>query len=93
MKTNTHELFNTINHEHIGRELKEILVAECEDGRWFVENNWGDVDFEQIDGISNPHISPYINPKFFNNEDDVMAYAISIIRTVIPNFELDRDEP
>lgn len=89
MKTNTHELFKTINHEHIGKDLKEILIAECGDGRWFIENNWGDKDFENFEGISNPHISPYVIPKFFPNEDEVLDYAVKIASAVIPDFTYD----
>lgn len=92
MKTNTHELFKTINHEHIGKDLKEILIAECEDGRWFVENNWGDKDFENFEGISNPHISPYVIPTFFPNEKEVIDYAVKITSTVIPDFTYDYEE-
>lgn len=89
MKTNTHELFKTIDHQHIGNDLKEILIAQCDDGRWFIENNWGDDDFENFEGISNPHLSPYVNPKFFNNEDEALDYAIKIVRAVIPDFTYD----
>ncbi|EOY4147436.1 MULTISPECIES: hypothetical protein [Acinetobacter] len=86
MTTNTHELFKTIDHQHIGKDLKEVLIVECEDGRWFIENNWGDEDFEKFEGISNPHLSPYINPKFFTTENKVLEYAISIVCSVIPDF-------
>ena len=29
----------------------ELDVIECENGTWFVENRWGDENFETIDGI------------------------------------------
>lgn len=92
MKTNTHEMFKTIDHEHIGKDLKEILIARCEDGRWFVENNWADQDFEAFEGISNPHISPYVIPKFFSNENEALDYAVKIVRAVIPDFTYDNEE-
>ena len=86
MNTNTHDMFNTVSHEHIGKDLKEILIAECADGRWFIENNWGDKDFECFTGISNPHITPYVEPLFFHNEDKALEYAIKIVQSVIPEF-------
>ncbi|ENW02992.1 hypothetical protein [Acinetobacter beijerinckii] len=92
MKINTHEIFKTINHEHIGKDLKEILISECKDGRWFVENNWCDKDFENFEGISNPHILPYVTPKFFSNENEVVDFAVKILSAVISDFTYDYGE-
>ncbi len=33
MTKNIHELFKTIAHQHIGKDLEEVLITECEDGR------------------------------------------------------------
>lgn len=89
MKTNTHEKYNTIEHEHIGRNLKEVCVVKCVDGRYFVENNWEDKDFNDIDGISNPHIVPYVEPNFFPSELLARNFAVSAIKAIDPDFEYD----
>lgn len=92
MKPDTHILFNTIGHEHIGQNLKEVCLTECADGRWFVENDWCDVDFENINGISNPHIFPYNNPTFFVNEENARKFAIEIIQSLLPDFIYTNEE-
>ncbi len=86
MPTDTHSLFKTINHIHIGNGEIELDVIECENGTWFVENRWGDENFETIDGISNPDILPYVNPYFFKTELEAEKFAVTQIQKIIPNF-------
>lgn len=89
MTVNTHELYNTIEHEHIGNGEIELNLVGCADGRWFVENYWNDKHFLAIAELSNPGIEPYIPPKFFNSEDDAREFAIKSIQTVLPDFQYE----
>lgn len=92
MKISTHEMYDTVGHEHVGYNLKEICVVKCADGRYFVENNWDDKDFDNIVGISNPHILPYVEPSFFPSDVLARNFAVSAIKTVEPSFEYDESD-
>lgn len=93
MRTDTHKKYNTTEHEHVGQNLKEVCVVKCADGRFFVENNWEDKDFENRVGISNPHIKPFVEPCFYTSFDLAHAFAIEIIRTIYPDFcDDEKDE-
>ncbi|MTC74202.1 hypothetical protein GKR75_07985 [Providencia sp. wls1919] len=92
MKMNTHEKYNTVEHEHVGQNLKEVCVVKCANGRFFVENNWEDKDFENIVGISNPHIEPFVEPSFFPSFALAYAFAIEIIRTIYPDFNDEEND-
>ncbi|HGF9504268.1 TPA: hypothetical protein ACJEU7_001464 [Acinetobacter baumannii] len=85
---NTHKLFKTINHEHVGRELTEVIIVECADGRWFIENNWHDSDLEEFEGVSNPHLLPYVHPTFFEDRATALAKAEEILRKIMPDFSV-----
>lgn len=84
MTTDTHILFKTINHTHIGNGEIELDVIECANGTWFVENRWGDEKFENIEGISNPDILPYVHPIFFDSELEAEKFAVSEIQKIVP---------
>lgn len=89
MTVNSHELFNTIEHEHIGNGEVELNLVGCADSRWFVENPWNDKRFSAIAGISNPGIEPYMQPTFFASEDKAREFAIKSIQTVLPDFQYE----
>ena len=89
MNTDTHLLFKTINHTHIGNGEIELDVIECANGKWFVENRWGYEYFEKIEGISNPDILPYVNPIFFETELEAENFAVSQIQKILPHFTYD----
>ena len=54
---NSHAYFDTINHHHIsdysGEETCDIMIVECKDGRWYIEDNWG-VDATGAPVVFNP---------------------------------------
>ena len=95
---NTHLMYDTIHHEHLDvlvfwatGDFPEagLSLAECADGRWFVEVDHG-VEFDELDGVSRPNIKPFVEPQFFSDEIGARDFAVSCIKLVYPELE-DRD--
>jgi len=72
LRTNTHEIYNTINHEHLDSLVNwargefpssGLVVVECANGKWFVEVEFGH-EFDQFDRISKPEVVPFVEPAF-----------------------------
>ncbi|HAU0311427.1 TPA: hypothetical protein JBF89_13340 [Legionella pneumophila] len=87
MNTNTHELFNTVSHEHLddfilfvtGKYPDSCLgLVECKNGLWFIEQDFGNA-FDSMTSISRPKIFPYNEPKFFKNRSDAFDYALNVL--------------
>jgi len=92
---NTHERFSTINHEHLDTLVMAavgdyptsgLMVVECQDGSWFVEVEFGD-EYNAIDGVSKPQITPYIDPQLFTSENKVRWFAFSCIKQIHPELK------
>lgn len=95
---NTHEIFNTVGHQHLDSLVywatgdfpsAGLNLVECADGRWFVEVDHGDA-FNQIDGVSKPQVVPYVAPQFFADEGGAKDFAIACIKQVYPSLH-DKD--
>ncbi len=95
---NTHKAYNTVEHEHLDMLVDRasgnypssgLLVVGCADGRWFVEVDFGN-DYNQIDGIAKPRLTPFVEPRFFLNEEAATDFAIECIKVVHPELR-DKD--
>lgn len=85
---NGHEAFCTISHTHVscflpaeGYDTCDIMAVECKDGRWYVEDNWGD-DAKGATGVWNPFDPSDVGPSFFPTEDAAIRHAVSIVAAV-----------
>lgn len=97
---NPHELYKTVGHEHLDALVywalgdfpdSGINLVECEDGKWFVKVDHGD-DYDHIDGVARPNVSPFTEPTFFSTEDEARKFAYKCIRKVHPELkEVDLD--
>lgn len=74
-KIDTHKLYKTINHDHIGW----LIIIECENGLFFVETEF-ETNTLILEGLSYPFIFPYKEPKFFNNKGDAEIFAKECIK-------------
>ncbi len=92
---NTHELYKTIYHEHLDSLVywalgdfpdSGINLVECEDGRWFVKVDHGD-DYDHIEGIARPNVSPSTEPFFCPTEEEARKFAYECIRRVHPSLD------
>ncbi len=84
----THHAFNTISHQHLDTLVlwatgdypdSALNLIECADGRFFVEVDFGD-EFDDMQGISRPHLTPYEQPSFFDTRAEGQAFAIRAIQ-------------
>jgi len=85
---NGHTAFGTISHTHIscydpapGLDSCDIMVVECRDGRWYVEDNWGG-DALGAEGVWNPFESSDAGPQFFPSEEAAIRHAVSVVAKV-----------
>lgn len=85
-----HLAFNTVNHLHVsdysGGESCDIMVVECEAGRWYVEDNWGG-DANGAEGVWNPFDPSDAEPRFFDSEDAAIRHAVSVVASVTGTSE------
>ncbi|MFM0265488.1 hypothetical protein [Paraburkholderia sediminicola] len=98
---NTHLMYDTNAHEHLdgviqwatkkGYPYSSLNLVGCRDGRWFVEVDFGS-DFNAIEGISRPNIAPYVEPRFFGDDDAAREFAFAAVRQVHPELaDVDLD--
>lgn len=94
LRTNTHEIYNTINHEHLDSLVNwargefptsGLVVVEYANGKWFVEVDYGH-EFDQCEGISKPEVVPFVEPVFFETEEAARGCAHECIRKVYPEL-------
>ena len=90
-----HAAFHTISHTHVscyspadGRDTCDIMVVECNDGRWYVEDNWGG-DAKGAAGVWNPFDTSDAEPVFYPTHDAAMAHAISVVASVCGQSEAE----
>lgn len=95
---NTHLMYETIRHEHLDGLVNwargefpdaGLSLVGCADGRWFVEVDHG-TDFDGLDGVSKPNISPFVPPQFFVTMLEAREFAYSCIKTIYPDLK-DKD--
>lgn len=84
---NSHAYFKTINHHHIscydpapGRDTCDIMIVECEDGRWYIEDNWGE-DAPGEPDVFNP-FSKDSYPVFFSGITEAGNRAAEIVSKI-----------
>ncbi|ODS23597.1 hypothetical protein AB835_08270 [Candidatus Endobugula sertula] len=78
---NSHAFFDTIHHTHIcdysGDQSCDLMLVECRDGRWYIEDNWGG-DAQGAKGVFNPYDqSSY--PTFFDSMEAAERRAAEVI--------------
>lgn len=83
-----HGAFRTVNHHHVscyspadGHDTCDIMVVECADARWYVEDNWGG-DAKGEEGVWNPFDPRNEGPRFFSSEAEAMKHAIKVVAKV-----------
>lgn len=81
---NSHAYFKTINHHHIsdysGEHSCDIMIVECEDGRWYIEDNWGG-DADGATDVFNPFDRDSF-PTFFSNCEAANKRAAEIVSSI-----------
>ena len=81
---NSHKFFNTINHHHIsdysGDQTCDIMIVECKDGRWYIEDNWGG-DALGAEDVFNP-FDKNSYPTFFPTREDAELRAAQIVSSI-----------
>jgi hypothetical protein len=85
---NSHEAFDTVTHAHVccydpvdGHDTCDIMIVGMSDGRWYVEDNWGDYP-KGIEGVWNPFNPSDAGPGFYPNKEAAMKHAISVVAKV-----------
>ena len=85
---NSHAAFKTVSHDHVacyrpapGHKNCDLMLVECHDGRWYVEDNWGS-DAHGAEKVWNPFIRNAEEPHFFATEAEAMALAVSVVARV-----------
>ncbi|TXG87790.1 MAG: hypothetical protein E6R14_00645 [Thermomicrobiales bacterium] len=95
---NTHQQYDTTEHEHLDTLVDQasgkypasgLILVGCADGRWFVEVDFGR-GYDQIDGLSWPSVSPFVEPRYFPDRSIAAAFAFECIKRVHPEL-LDVD--
>lgn len=86
-KWDSHKAFDTIGHNHVSYYFRDdegddcdIMVVECRDGRFFIEDNWGG------DAKGAPHaFNPYEKnsyPVFYKTFEGALTKAKLIVSGV-----------
>jgi hypothetical protein len=80
-----HDAFDTVSHIHVSDYSPEpehgtcdIMAVECRDGRWYVEDNWGD----GVAGAWNPFDANDEGPRFFDDEEAALRHACACVAAV-----------
>jgi hypothetical protein len=90
-----HFAFKTISHEHIccyspadGHDTCDIMIVECADGRWYVEDNWG-CDAKGAEGVWNPFDPSDAGPQFLASQAEARQHAVSVVARICGIAETD----
>lgn len=80
-KWDTHTFYKTVSHLHLSmldnsNELIDLILVECGDGRWFVEQV--STPFES-DQLFDAYSSEFIEPKFYESLGVAEEIACKII--------------
>lgn len=80
----SHAYFGTVNHHHIsdysGDETCDLMIVECKDGRWYIEDNWGG-DAKGAKDVFQPHTKGSY-PTFFNTLEECNLRAAEIVSSI-----------
>lgn len=81
---NSHAYFRTINHRHIsdysGKVTCDLMMVECEDGRWYIEDNWGG-DAQGSPDVFNPFDKDSF-PTFYPDLETCNRRAAEIVSSI-----------
>lgn len=81
---NSHLYFDTVNHTHIsdysGDKSCDLMLVECKDGRWYIEDNWGG-DAEGAKDVFNP-FERHSYPTFFSSFEAAERRAAEIVSEI-----------
>ena len=81
---NSHAYFKTINHHHIsdysGTETCDIMLVECQDGRWYIEDNWGG-DAKGAEGVFDP-FKKGAYPRFYPSLEAANLKAAHVVSSI-----------
>lgn len=82
-----HRAFHTISHHHIscynpaaGHDTCDIMIVECADGRWYVEDNWGG-DAKGAERVWNP-FDKDSEPHFFPSMEEAQKHAVAVVAKI-----------
>lgn len=81
---NSHEYFDTINHHHIsdyGDTNCDIMIVECRDGRWFIEDHCGGASTNGTKDVFNPFETGSY-PTFFSSLKRANIRAAEIVSSI-----------
>ena len=80
----THEIFDTVNHTHVGRifpnnDYISLMLAECSNGQWFIECELPEDEktLLQFTDVCLPWAERL--PKFFSSDEETKIRANEII--------------
>ena len=80
----SHRYFTTINHWHIsdysGEIHCDIMLVACQDGRFYLEDNWGD-DAKGHAQVFNPFLKDSY-PTFFNTFDAANEAGAKVVAQI-----------
>lgn len=81
---NSHAFFKTVNHHHISDynhdETCDIMIVECQDGRWYIEDNFGNDARGHQDVFCPFNKTSY--PTFFPTLEAVNLRAAQIVSSI-----------
>lgn len=87
-----HSAFNTVHHSHVscyahsdGFDSCDIAVVECEDGRWYIEDSWGDTSGAA--GVWCPFSPEDAEPTFYQSRQDAIRRAVAVVAAVSGHSE------
>ena len=85
---NGHDAFQTVNHHHVscyspaeGCDSCDLMIVECADGRWYVEDNWGN-DSCGAERVWRPFDRNAGEPYFFGSQEEALAHATAVVARV-----------
>lgn len=81
---NSHSFFETVEHHHIsdysGPVSCDIMIVGCKDGRWYIEDNWGE-DTKGVKDVFNPFDKSSF-PTFFPCCESANKRAAEIVASI-----------
>lgn len=96
---NTHQKYRTINHHHFDFTYRRgdtfdytmsgLALVQCEDGRWFVEQEFGD-EYSQFAGVVKSGEDVETGPVFYPNVDAAAKAAFALIKQIYPTTDDQR---
>lgn len=86
----SHIKYQTVNHYHIdfmtnnGYPNSALMIVECEDGRFFLEQEFGD-EYSQFMGVLKTSYDIETKPVFYSDLKSAAEAAFKIIKIIYPD--------